>query len=1072
MARVTYAWDIYPADDPAGKISGDLEAARLVRLDIDGQLVNGWYKHVGWGVGAGELVIHTDHVDATPANFAKRNYAMFVRTDLDDDVEIGGIIFESGLVDLLSEDDERGGRLLSFKGLGGKFYLDRYRLGHAHYAPGQPHRGDFDVIDYWSWSQEPLGAIYLRGIEEGQFHPDEFFGMITTDFTRTRDSNGNLWDENEDFSIRIMTTILELEDELARQGLLTQVTGSLLFRAFRDIEEFRTDRTSGTFAAGKLRFEKGVNIAGPNMPRRIAASEQRTHVIIRGRDGDYLTIDVDLDDNPIDGVPYMDSIDSDTTANDDTITKIGKQRLTRRDVHTEQATIITPISDDPTDPATLGFYAPMPGGDGWVLDLATVHTGSDQHDFDEAPLEIASIRFHFDEAGNPFAEYELGAQYLPPSRDSFQRQLISAIRQSGLKLCDADQEVEPAEPVGFAVAGNTLTLPDDLPDGAEVGDWLVGQVARDNGTTVPTIPAGITAIGSGGGTSTGGGGSVAYRMWKRQLDAGDMAGATYVFTNGNSLVGAVLRTSSDPEGAFAGDSIDGVGGSGTVFRVPALTIGVVDGTSRVLLMGHHNQADLSAGTLDEATRIAIMSSPRGSDGGVNEHAAWITEPRSTNYAGDSFAVSPSGGWQSHAIEVFGELVRVAGAGRPELVGTSGKAKRCDDTEHYHATGSASPTVDDDEDAGFRPGTLWINDDGEAWIAFDVSAGAADWIAISGGGGGSPIEVKEAGSTIVSDLEALDFGAGFDVTESPAGEANVAIDLLELSDFTAHHTRHEENGADELLVELLGTAETDTSKRLAPDGAGGLAFASGGGGITGIDVKEAGASAATDVQVVDFGAGFDVTESPAGEANVDIDLLELSAFTDHSARHENGGADEISVAGLSGTLADPQPPALTVEEIDGTPTEANVNLLQFPADTLTEPGAGQVRYKPVTSLTFGWDAGAAGTLAVAGLNPIPIPIEANFVIESWTALGIPVADGSASSCTVELWVDDYANYRPTVADKISASAPITFSTTDDKGTDTTLSGWTTSLTNGKTLHVVPTAVGNLRLLSITLKLRRA
>lgn len=34
----------------------------------------------------------------------------------------------------------------------------------------------------------------------------------------------------------------------------------------------------------------------------------------------------------------------------------------------------------------------------------------------------------------------------------------------------------------------------------------------------------------------------------------------------------------------------------------------------------------------------------------------------------------------------------------------------------------------------------------------------------------------------------------------------------------------------------------------------------------------------------------------------------AAFYDHSARHENGGADEISVAGLSGLLADPQTPA--------------------------------------------------------------------------------------------------------------------------------------------------------------------
>ncbi|GAI46567.1 unnamed protein product, partial [marine sediment metagenome] len=46
---------------------------------------------------------------------------------------------------------------------------------------------------------------------------------------------------------------------------------------------------------------------------------------------------------------------------------------------------------------------------------------------------------------------------------------------------------------------------------------------------------------------------------------------------------------------------------------------------------------------------------------------------------------------------------------------------------------------------------------------------------------------------------------------------------------------------------------------------------------------------------------------------------LVAFNDHSARHENGGADEISVAGLSGELADDQPPKahthLTVAETE-------------------------------------------------------------------------------------------------------------------------------------------------------------
>lgn len=40
---------------------------------------------------------------------------------------------------------------------------------------------------------------------------------------------------------------------------------------------------------------------------------------------------------------------------------------------------------------------------------------------------------------------------------------------------------------------------------------------------------------------------------------------------------------------------------------------------------------------------------------------------------------------------------------------------------------------------------------------------------------------------------------------------------------------------------------------------------------------------------------------------DIDLTQRSDFEDHDSRHESGGDDEISVEGLSGTLADQQDP---------------------------------------------------------------------------------------------------------------------------------------------------------------------
>ena len=63
------------------------------------------------------------------------------------------------------------------------------------------------------------------------------------------------------------------------------------------------------------------------------------------------------------------------------------------------------------------------------------------------------------------------------------------------------------------------------------------------------------------------------------------------------------------------------------------------------------------------------------------------------------------------------------------------------------------------------------------------------------------------------------------------------------------------------------------------------------------------------------------------ASGDVGAPSDSEFSNHSARHENGGADEISVEGLSGSLADAQEPTAhsTEHESDGS-DEINVGGL--------------------------------------------------------------------------------------------------------------------------------------------------
>jgi hypothetical protein len=74
-----------------------------------------------------------------------------------------------------------------------------------------------------------------------------------------------------------------------------------------------------------------------------------------------------------------------------------------------------------------------------------------------------------------------------------------------------------------------------------------------------------------------------------------------------------------------------------------------------------------------------------------------------------------------------------------------------------------------------------NTEGDVWWATDsdrlyVWNGAA-WKEIGAAGGGS-IAVEEADVQVVAAASVLDFGAGFDITENPSGEANIALDLTE------------------------------------------------------------------------------------------------------------------------------------------------------------------------------------------------------------------------------------------------------------------------------------------------------
>jgi hypothetical protein len=70
------------------------------------------------------------------------------------------------------------------------------------------------------------------------------------------------------------------------------------------------------------------------------------------------------------------------------------------------------------------------------------------------------------------------------------------------------------------------------------------------------------------------------------------------------------------------------------------------------------------------------------------------------------------------------------------------------------------------------------------------------------------------------------------------------------------------------------------------------------------------------------------------------------------------------------------------------------------------------------------------------------------ITGWTILSL---DDTSGSIGLDVWKDTYANYPPTVADTITASAKPSV-TTATKNTSTTLTSWTTSFSAGDVLSV--------------------
>jgi hypothetical protein len=146
----------------------------------------------------------------------------------------------------------------------------------------------------------------------------------------------------------------------------------------------------------------------------------------------------------------------------------------------------------------------------------------------------------------------------------------------------------------------------------------------------------------------------------------------------------------------------------------------------------------------------------------------------------------------------------------------------------------------------------------------------------------------------------------------------------------------------------------------------------------------------------------------------------------------GAFDVAGALNIGGALSGAGVPDLAaIEALSGNGLLKRTGAATWALDTIT------------TSLQF--TINNSGSVLETGiLGDIVAPYA--MVITSVTLL----ADTSGA-CVVDIWKDTYANYPPTDADTITAAAPPTIAASGVKSVDSTLTGWTTTVTAGDTLR---------------------
>lgn len=175
---------------------------------------------------------------------------------------------------------------------------------------------------------------------------------------------------------------------------------------------------------------------------------------------------------------------------------------------------------------------------------------------------------------------------------------------------------------------------------------------------------------------------------------------------------------------------------------------------------------------------------------------------------------------------------------------------------------------------------------------------------------------------------------------------------------------------------------------------------------------------------------------------------------HATTHQNGGADEISVAGLSGLLADGQ-----------TPLTHHVSHETGGSDAITALAASVITTGTIASARLPARIGAVGLIIDGGGSAITTGVKGDLYIPfACTITASTLIADQTGSVVLDLKLS--ASYATTPTTSIVASAPPTLSSAST-AQDVTLTGWTVSVAAGSRLRYSVTSVSTITRLTHTL-----